>query len=211
MHVLREKLRVLLQEVQVHGPVKAEGVTVLPGQFREHGSAPESHPQAVGEGAYVGAGTAFDPKTDSRKFHGENLRLRNFHTLCFFRDVLSAAGQAVKRPAVVLGSGIGGNGLHVGARPGSDVTPYGIRAYPVPAVFGENGSLSVPGVRFPAELESAAVNLGASAEQVAGEFGALSEKDKQDTAGHGIQRARVTDLFLAHTLDGRDAAVGGRP
>ena len=59
----------------IMGRIKAEGVTVLPGQFREHGSAPQARPQAVGQGAYIGAGTACDPKAHKRQACFKHVRL----------------------------------------------------------------------------------------------------------------------------------------
>ena len=73
----RQPFRLGQQGIQRIRLVQAERVTVLPNQFREHGSAPESHPQAVGQGAYVGAGTASDSEGGIRKINPEHFRMRD--------------------------------------------------------------------------------------------------------------------------------------
>lgn len=84
-------------------PVEAKGVAILPNQFREHGSAPQARPQAVGEGPYVSAGTANDSEGNVRKLNPEDFRTRNFDGLDFERGFFPLPGQLVEGLTLMLG------------------------------------------------------------------------------------------------------------
>ena len=91
------------QRVQRTSPVEAKGVAILPNQFREHGSAPQARPQAVGEGPYVSAGTANDSEGNVRKLNPEDFRTRNFDGLDFERGFFPLPGQLVEGLTLMLG------------------------------------------------------------------------------------------------------------
>ena len=100
------------------GDIQTKRVAVFPGQFRERGSAPQAHPQAVGQGPYVGTGTASHPESHIRQVHPLNLGVRNTYALHLGRNILSGPGQLVERLTLVFGGGIGGNGLLPHFQPG---------------------------------------------------------------------------------------------
>ena len=101
--VIRQRFGLGEQRVQRTSPVEAKGVAILPNQFREHGSAPQARPQAVGEGPYVSAGTANDSEGNVRKLNPEDFRTRNFDGLDFERGFFPLPGQLVEGLTLMLG------------------------------------------------------------------------------------------------------------
>lgn len=71
------------QRVQRTSPVEAKGVAILPNQFREHGSAPQARPQAVGEGPYVSAAVKNQAATHTSCASADNKRKKG---LPFFEN-----------------------------------------------------------------------------------------------------------------------------
>ena len=181
-------------------------MTVLPGQFREHGSASQSHPQAVGQGAYIGAGTACDPKAYKRQLDLEHVRLRNFHAFDLLGHFLALARQLVEGLALVLGRGIGGHFLLVQGQPVGHLGAHIGFGHLLPRGFRQHLALDVPGIGGEAQAQLAAVDLAAVGQKVRGDLGALSQQHQQHAGSHGVQGARVADLALAQALERREAA-----